>query len=74
MAETASRISRMSNMVMSASVPAPRASTGTYNFAIAATLLGFALVLIAAQLIFVGNNPDVLEAAARDAALGIIAP
>jgi hypothetical protein len=67
-------MSQMSNIEMSAPLPAPRASTGNYNLAIAGTLLGIALALIAAQLIFVGNNPDVLEAAARDAVSGIIAP
>lgn len=74
MTQIAERMSDIASIETSASLPAPPTSTGNYNFAIAATLLGFAVVLIAAQLIFVGNNPDVLEAAARDAVSGVIAP
>jgi hypothetical protein len=59
---------------MSTSAPAPRASTGNHNFAIAGALLTTAFVLIAAQLLFVGNNPDTLKTAAEAAAFGIISP
>jgi hypothetical protein len=45
-----------------------------HNFVIAATLLGVALVLVAAELAFVANDPDGLAAAENAAAIGIIAP
>jgi hypothetical protein len=67
-------MSQIANLEMSASVPAARASTGNYNFVIAAALVGVALVLIAAQLIFAGSHSDVLKAAADAAASGIIGP
>ena len=67
-------MSQMANIGTSASTPAPRASTGNSNFVIAAALLGIALVLIAAQLIFASNNPDAIKAAADAAASGIISP
>jgi hypothetical protein len=74
MAQIAERVSDIATLEMSASIPASRASSGSYNLAIAAGLLAIAFALIAAQLIIVGNNPDVIEAAARNAASGIIAP
>ena len=67
-------MSQIANLAMSASIPAPRASTGNHNFAIAAALLAGALVLIAAQLMLAGSNTDVLKAAADAAAAGIISP
>jgi hypothetical protein len=67
-------MSQTANIEVPNSAPAPRTSSANYNLAIAATLLGVALVLIAAQPMFVGNNADALKAAADAAALGTIAP
>jgi hypothetical protein len=67
-------MSQIANLDMSVSIPAPRASTGNHNFAIAAALLAGALALIAAQLMFAGSSADVLKAAADAAASGIIGP
>jgi hypothetical protein len=64
----------MSQIAMSSSTATPRTSPANYNFAISATLLAFAVILIAAQLIFVGNNPEAIRAAADAAAFGIISP
>jgi hypothetical protein len=72
--ERRTEMSQIANLEMWASIPAARASTGSYNFVTAAELVGVVLVLIAAQLIFAGSNLDVLKAAADAAASGIISP
>ena len=45
-----------------------------HNLVIAATLSAVVIVLIAAQWVFVSNNPGVLDAAATPAAFGIVGP
>jgi len=45
-----------------------------HNLVIAATLSAVVIVLIAALWVFVGNNPEVLDAAAAPTAFGIVAP
>jgi hypothetical protein len=72
--ERRSEMSQFANIEMSSTAPAPRTAPANYNFAIAATLLAVALSLIAAQLVFVGNHYDALNAAADTAAFGIIGP
>jgi|HubBroStandDraft_6_1064221.scaffolds.fasta_scaffold621202_1 hypothetical protein len=67
-------MSQIANVEMSNSERAPRTSSANHNLTIAATLLGLALALIAAQLIFVGNSADALKAATDATALGTIAP
>jgi hypothetical protein len=71
------RITKMSQVAeneMSAFEPTPASAIANHNFAVAAALLGIVLLLVATQLIFVGHNPDVIEAAASASAIGIIAP
>src|SRR5262249_579713 len=74
MPEIANSMPQKATNEMSPSIAAHRASSGNDSVVIAAALLGVALVLIAAQLVFAANNPDALKAAADMAASGIISP
>jgi hypothetical protein len=67
-------MSQFANIAMSQANSTRQSPVASRNILIAALLLGAAVVLIGAQLIFVTDHFDTVEAAAATAAFGIIAP
>ena len=67
-------MSHVANIEASFSEPTQRASIGAQKLLIAVALLTITIVLVAAQLIFVANDPVAREAAVNGLRIDIMAP